>query len=410
MLSIPIDAKQDKKNISSKKVTNSKKLTKKKSSTIDLKKSSKKQLKKKPKKRKRKKRTDADRAKNIIKVLKFGMHKQRKEAIQRILRLKDKKVKTDLAHKLIDYLKLERHMGVKIKALNILSQLKIKKATPIVIKLVSDRSIDVKIAAVYALKSLEATNAKNLLIKEIKKQNFSENSNYTEALLNTLGTFKAKELASFAKKKIESTKTTKSLRSYLVIFLGKSGAIKSKKYLLKLYNDDDESKSIRAYAVNSLANLKIKDASPHIKKILDQIDTYSFKKKKKYYTLRIYSIAALARLGDKDASTRLLFALKSDNSYERLRAAKLLIELKDKRSIDILTYKVKYDPNKKVRKACEKALKAMGLDKKGKKIKKKTEKTDKITKSKKTKNTKKITEKKTKKKSIKKIIKKTINR
>jgi hypothetical protein len=45
----------------------------------------------------------------------------------------------------------------------------------------------------------------------------------------------------------------------------------------------------------------------------------------------------------------------------RLQAVKLIKDLKDKRTIDILKYKVKHDPSPKVQKAAREALEAMDI-------------------------------------------------
>jgi HEAT repeat protein len=152
------------------------------------------------------------------------------------------------------------------------------------------------------------------------------------------------------------------LREYFVLFLGNTGSKKSKDFLLELYKDEEENKTIRAYAVNAISKLGIKEAAPDIKEVLKQIDSYSFKKKKRFYSLSIYSITALVKLGDSEALPRLIDSLKSNNMAIRLRAIKLLKDLKDKRTIDILKYKIKYDPSVKVQKAAKEALKGMGID------------------------------------------------
>jgi hypothetical protein len=46
----------------------------------------------------------------------------------------------------------------------------------------------------------------------------------------------------------------------------------------------------------------------------------------------------------------------------RLKAITLIKEFKDKRTIDILKYKMKYDQNDKVRAEAKKALKEMGVE------------------------------------------------
>lgn len=77
----------------------------------------------------------------------------------------------------------------------------------------------------------------------------------------------------------------------------------------------------------------------------------------------MYCIAALVNLGDSNAYPRLEKSLKSNSAAVRLKSIEMMADLKDKRSIDILEYKAKYDPNAKVRKAAKQALKkSFGID------------------------------------------------
>jgi len=310
-------------------------------------------------------------AKYVRETLKWGVHKNRIDAINRIEYIKDKGVKKDLYLYLVKVMDTEADADTLKKALTVLGEYKIKEAESLMIKSLDNDSDDVKIAAIHGINKIKAVKAKKKLLKAIKAQDFSKDSRYTNALLISLGNFKAVELIEFAKKTFEDTKTTKILRQNLVLFFGRLKSKKPKDFLLKLYKDKEEDLTLRAYAVNSLGKLNIKEATPAIKKMIAEIDLYSFKKKKKYYNLKIYSIQALVKMGDKAATPILMNALRSDNAMVRYRSIKLIKELKDKRTIDILKYKMKYDPSKKVRKEAEKALKELGVD--VKKLKEKDE-------------------------------------
>lgn len=365
------NVKKDKKQVSKKKsktVKNKKndkntktKKGKKKKSKEDLDKEKKKKEKEEERKEKVRK-ADLKKAEWITKTLDFGTHKERKEAIIYIPTVKDKTNKEKLKTKLIKLLDEETDAGVIIKAITTIEELKLKKATPQIIKTLDHNSEDVKISATYALKNFKATQTSQNLISRLEKQDFKENSNYTQALIETLGEFKAIQLKDFAIKKIEDDTTTNNLRLSLLLFLGRSGAKSSKEFLLARFKDNDEELDIRSYAVNSLSKLKVKEVTPDINKVIDEIDGYIFKKRKKYYNFYMYCITALARLGDPKAYPRLLNSLKSNNSMVRLKAIKLLKDLKDKRSIDILKYKAEYDPNAKVQKEAKITLKEFGID------------------------------------------------
>ncbi len=308
------------------------------------------------------KKKDERRAKKIREVISYGLHDERKAAVTRILLVKDPGIKKELVDFLLKMLPREYNTEVKVKALTVLQELKLKKGAEILKPLLSDNSDEVKIATVYTIKENELTGLKDDLVAILKKQDLETDSRYLEALIVTLGEFKAKELAEYARKAITKTGTASTVRQRLVLFLGKLEDTGSKDFLLKLFTDSEEEQTVRCYAINSLARMKIKDAIEPARKVLNEIDTYSFKKKKRFYSLTMYTVTALVRLGDDSAVPRLMDSLKSPSARVRLSAIALIKELKDKRTIDILKYKMKYDPNAKVQKAAKDALKEMGVE------------------------------------------------
>ncbi len=305
---------------------------------------------------------DQRNTKKIKEVIAFGIHDERKEAINRILQVKDKGLRKELVDLLLKMLPDEINSEVKIKALTVLGEIKAKRGEEVFKKLLSDKAEDVKVAAVYAIKNNEMKSLSKDLMSELKKQDLEKDSMYMEALITTLGTFKSAELLEYAKKSISSNSTASTIRERFVLYLGKLKNQGSKDFLLKLYTDEEEEMTVRSYAVNALGHMNAQDAIAPIKKVLEDIDTYSFKKKKRYFTLSMYSIAALVKLGDKTAVPRLMDSLKSQNPKVRMKAISLLAELKDKRTIDILKYKMKYDPNTNVQKRAREALKEMGVE------------------------------------------------
>ncbi len=295
-------------------------------------------------------------------TLKYGINKDRREAIGLMISVRDKSFSSKMEAMLVAALKGERDPEVKVKAITVAGDLKFAGALPEIQSCLDDESEDVRIASVNGIKALKAVSSKDRLIEKLKKQDLSKDSNYTEALLDALGEFKAVELREFAQKAASDTKTTANLRLAIVMFLGKAGARESKEFLTRLMADETEDKELRAYAVNSLARLGIREAVKDIETMLNQIESYPFKKRKDYYNLYMYGVAALVKLGDDRAFPRLMDTLKSDSSAARLKAIRLIKDLKDKRTIDILKYKRDYDPSPAVQKAARDALSEMGVD------------------------------------------------
>ncbi len=309
----------------------------------------------------------------IEKTLEFGIQQDRMDAMGAILKIHDPVARNRLCNKLRESLKDEIDIEIKTKAISVLGELKFKEALPEILRMIDDETQDVKIAAVYAAKRIGDHSAKGRLSEEIKKQDLKKQSNYSEALIDALGEFKAIELKEFAIDAIKKDTTDKNIRQNLIVFLGRVEATDSRDFLLGIAKDDSEEMIARAYAVNSLARMKITDTAPEIDKIIKEIDSYPFKKRQRYYKLYVYSIAALARMGDQKVFPRLENAARSNNEQVRLQAVKLLKEIKGKRTIDILQYRMKYDPSSRVQRVAREALEELGVPIEESKDKAKTE-------------------------------------
>ncbi len=311
---------------------------------------------------KEKKKHEEKVADRIEQTLEYGINKDRIQAINTIHSIKTPSIRNRLLKRLVEVIKTERNSDVLEKAITVASDHNVRAAVDPIMKHLDHSIEEVKIAAVYAIKRLKAKSATGRLVGLLKKQDLSERSNYTEALVQTLGDFNATELVDFATASIDRNDTALGNREQLVLFLGKLSTGRSKEFLMKLYGDEEEELIIRAYAVNSLAKLKAAEATGKIKEVLDTIESYPFKRRKRYYNLFIYSISALARLGDREAVDRLTDSLRSDNAMVRYRAVRLLKEFKDKRTIDILKYKMENDPSPKVREAAKEVLEELGVN------------------------------------------------
>jgi len=306
--------------------------------------------------------TDEKKAAFIDETLDYGTQEERAKAIDKINQVRDPSIRGRLVNKLLDLMKDEEDPELLVKAITVLGELKEGSAVPLLTDKLGHRSEDVRIAAVYGLKALNGLSAKEKLIEKLKAQNLENTSTYTDALLQTLAEFKAVEIVPFIKESLEKNTTNNSVKESMILFVGKTQARDARDVLLKIYKDEDENEMIRAYAVNSLAKLGMQEVTADIKEIIGTIEGLDPKKRKQYYDLHLYSVAALAKLGDKDAVPKLINSLRNNIAQVRLRAISLIKDFKEKRTIDILKYKMKYDHNPKVQAAAKSALKEMGVE------------------------------------------------
>lgn len=305
----------------------------------------------------KRKAAEQKRVEYIEQTITFGTSTERKDSIRAISSIKDEAKKRKLAGIMIKNLENETDSGVIIVSCRTAADLGEHTAIPAITAFLDHDTEEVRIDAVYALKKLDARDRAPRLLEELKKQNFEKDSNYTEALLQTLAAFEVSTEFDYVKSVIEAPETSRNNRLALLLFIGNSKSIGSESYLRQLFEDENEDLTTRAYAVNAISKIGDTTATASISKIADDIDKYPVKKRAEYYDLYMHCISALVRLGDTAAYPKLERTLKSDNASMRLKAISLIKELKDQRAIEILKYKAKWDPNDKVRDEAKSVLK-----------------------------------------------------
>jgi len=303
--------------------------------------------------------------KNIMQTLEYGIQKDRKAAIGMINDIKNESYKREILLKITSIATSDSDIEMRKSAITAIGDNKFSDGASAIIAGLEDEASDVKIAACYAVGKLKLQEAKDKLVEVLKKQDLSQSSNFTDAIIIALTELEAKDILEFAATEVKNQKNSKMIRERLLLYIGKCGSAEQFNMLTEIYKDDEEEMSIRSYAVKSMGRLKIKEAIPVIKEVVKEIDSYSFNKRKRYYDLYMQSVTALVELGDESSVSLLMNSLRSDNSDVRYKAILLIKDFNDERTIDILKYKMKNDPSAKVRNAARKALEDKGLVEKG---------------------------------------------
>jgi len=303
--------------------------------------------------------------KNIMQTLEYGIQKDRKAAIGMINDIKNESYKREILLKITSIATSDSDIEMRKSAITAIGDNKFSDGASAIIAGLEDEASDVKIAACYAVGKLKLQEAKDKLVEVLKKQDLSQSSNFTDAIIIALTELEAKDILEFAATEAKNQKNSKMIRERLLLYIGKCGSAEQFNMLTEIYKDDEEEMSIRSYAVKSMGRLKIKEAIPIIKEVVKEIDSYSFNKRKRYYDLYMQSVTALVELGDESSVSLLMNSLRSDNSDVRYKAILLIKDFNDERTIDILKYKMKNDPSAKVRNAARKALEDKGLVEKG---------------------------------------------
>jgi HEAT repeat protein len=211
---------------------------------------------------------EKQKADKISQTLDYGIQKDRKIAINMIREINDEQLKKNLLQKLASLISNDADMEIRKNAVTALGDHNSTENSQAVINALDDDNDDVRIAACYSIGKMKLAGSKPKLIEILKKQDLTNPSNFTDAVIIALTDLNSPEIIDFAIESLKNIKTSKMVRERLTLFIGKCGSSAQKDFLVSLYKDDEEDMTIRSYAVKSIAKLKIKEAAPDIKEVI----------------------------------------------------------------------------------------------------------------------------------------------
>ncbi|MDR1316392.1 MAG: HEAT repeat domain-containing protein [Spirochaetales bacterium] len=178
----------------------------------------------------------------------------------------------------------------------------------------------------------------------------SANAQITNAAVRYLGKRRNAESAGKLLDLFEKEETSQSLRGEIILALGELKDPETVPFLTALLEDEDEDMNLRRYACDSLGKIGDGRALPAIRTALESQDNI----------LRSYAISSLGYFPGEENAAVLLSALR--DSFPRVRelAAQRLGDMDYKDAVSILIYRVRRDPDKKVRQAAIASLAKIG--------------------------------------------------
>ncbi|TGK06246.1 HEAT repeat domain-containing protein [Leptospira fletcheri] len=293
----------------------------------------------------------------LLQILKYGTTKERAGALREL----EDFPKED-AGELYDLvgviLSKDPDWSMRIYALRICGTLELTNFEDKIVALLKSDQQEISKEAIYVTKKLKFQSAIPTLTELLKTQDFTKNSNYTIALIDTLAEFpEATDAFQTLESRFQEKFNDPELRAQTALYFGKvkNGSVEN--LLISTFKDDKEPITIRAYSVNSLGKMKSKDAIQPMTELLAKIRNLKSKTDvQDYQALKIHIITALVSLGDKDIIEELYSLARDDDAVVRLRAIKHLAETEDPAVLEILEYKAQRDPSEKVKRAAQNAL------------------------------------------------------
>ncbi|MGJ4790124.1 HEAT repeat domain-containing protein [Leptospira koniambonensis] len=293
----------------------------------------------------------------LSKVLKYGTTKERASALRE---LEDfpKEDAGELYDQVGVILSKDPDWSMKIYALRISGILKLTQFEDKIIALLKHDQQDVQKEAVYVVKKLKFDSGIPVLTELLKSQDFTKNSNFLIALIESLAEFpQASEPFSVLEARFQEKFNDPEIRAQIALYFGKVKTSSIENVLIATVKDEKEPITLRAYSVNALGKIKSEAAITPLRELLEKIRALKSKNDiQDYQALKIHTITALVSLGDKEIIEELYSFARDDDAMVRLRAIKHLAETEDPAVIEILEYKAQRDPSEKVKRAAQNAL------------------------------------------------------
>lgn len=293
----------------------------------------------------------------LYQILKFGTTKERASALRE---LEDfpKEEAGELYDQVGVILSKDPDWSMKIYALRISGVLKLTQFEDKIIALLKHDQQDVQKEAVYVVKKLKFDSGIPVLTELLKGQDFTKNSNFLIALIETFGEFpQANEAFTVLEARFQEKFNDPEVRAQIALYFGKVKKSSIENVLIATVKDEKEPITLRAYSVNALGKIKSQAAITPLRELLEKIRALKSKNDiQDYQALKIHTITALVSLGDKEIIEELYSFARDDDAMVRLRAIKHLAETEDPAVIEILEYKAQRDPSEKVKRAAQNAL------------------------------------------------------
>ncbi|PJZ76286.1 hypothetical protein CH365_15230 [Leptospira neocaledonica] len=293
----------------------------------------------------------------LYQILKYGTTKERASALRE---LEDfpKEEAGELYDQVGVILSKDPDWSMKIYALRISGILKLTQFEDKIIALLKYDQQDVQKEAVYVVKKLKFDSGIPVLTELLKSQDFTKNTNFLIALIETLAEFpQANEAFSVLEARFQEKFNDPEVRAQIALYFGKVKKSSIENVLIATVKDEKEPITLRAYSVNALGKIKSEAAITPLRELLEKIRALKSKTDiQDYQALKIHTITALVSLGDKEIIEELYSFARDDDAMVRLRAIKHLAETEDPAVIEILEYKAQRDPSEKVKRAAQNAL------------------------------------------------------
>ncbi len=287
--------------------------------------------------------TEAEAARSIVEkwrdTLRFGINS---EIIELIPTLRQERI-TELEPEIARLLESSRNEELQQEILSYYRELELREAHPVAIELLSEYQVSGTQRTQAAIRYLsdlppespEARSEVAELLAEIVRQGGMQIAASAARAVSSYG----EELGVDRITELYDEAITEDVQAALVLSLGEMGNPGAFEFLARIAEDEGEQMVLRQYAVDSLGRLQVEEAIPIITDLLGAENNL----------LRAYAVSALGRFETEEAQNALIAALRDEFWRARVFALQGIARLQVEEAIPAVLYKVRQDPEQRVR-------------------------------------------------------------
>lgn len=286
---------------------------------------------------------EAEEARSIIEkwrdTLRFGINSQ---IIELVPTLREERI-TELEPEIARLLESSRNEQLQQEILSYYRELELREAQPVAIELLSEYQVSgnqrtqaaIRYLADLPPESPEARSEVAELLAEIVRQGGMQIAASAARAVSSYG----EELGVDQITELYDEAITEDVQAALILSLGEMGNPGAFEFLARIAEDEGEQMVLRQYAVDSLGKLKVEEAIPIISDLLAADNSL----------LRAYAVSALGRFETEKAQNALIAALRDEFWRARVFALQGIARLQVEEAIPAVLYKVRQDPEQRVR-------------------------------------------------------------
>ncbi|MFP4300829.1 MAG: HEAT repeat domain-containing protein [Spirochaetaceae bacterium] len=281
-------------------------------------------------------------------TLRFGINS---EIIELIPTLRDERVR-ELEPEIASLLESSRNEELQGEILTYYRELDLPEAQPMAIELLSEYQVSGNQRTQAAIRYLtdlppdspEARGEVSELLSEIVRQGGGQIAASAATAVSSYG----EEIGVDGITELYDEASSEDVQAALVLSLGEMGDPEAFEFLARIAEDEGEAMVLRQYAVDSLGKLQVEEAIPIISNLLGAENSL----------LRAYAVSALGRFETEEAENALIAALRDEFWRARVFALQGIARLEVETAIPAVIYKVRQDPEQRVRLEAVKTLRA----------------------------------------------------